>query len=476
LRVRAVQDYCLHVGKNIDLGNLPPFVRIPKLKEHVSNNLAELASLLQGANAPEGLRTIFASVVKRVNFASAETPDRGKKNEYQVWCKALYQLPIALATLSLRAREFHGEHSQRIQHNVDALTDKTLGYLLMIAARRLPEQLRAENPSPNDVCISYSVIGQGAGYWAVANTERTLVALVLKTSESDTLDRLRQRWVMAREIARIPKCAGQPRAHLVATTPFVHAFFDFAPGDSVAGLYQVLRQPSRTNSDVFRYSTALRGIGILLRSISDVPVEGFGEVVRSASVRGGYIVRGKCHTAEEFFSEHDRIISSASGRGEIRDFLSAHCCIDSKALEVMRGWFEDTFLRAERTCLTHPDPHFGNFLYNFRTREATILDWERAVVAPEPVMLGRMLQFTTLCDSNGEFRDALFQQIMRGYEPGSTRRETPTSNARKAAAVQQLTLLVRPARSGVTRGSHERRLQQVAHKVNALVRLVSDFE
>lgn len=471
-----MQDYCLHVGKNIDLGNLPPFVRFPKLKEHVSNNLAELASLLQGANAPEGLRTIFASVVKRVNFASTEAPDRGKKNEHRLWCKALYQLPIALATLSIQARDFQGEHSQHIQQNVDALINKTLGYLVTIAARRLPEQIRGENSLAHNLGISYSVIGQGAGYWAVANTERTLVALVAKTNESDTLDRLRQRWVISREIARIPTCAGHPRAHLVATTPFVHAFFDFAHGDSVAGLYQVLRQPSRTNSDVLRFRTALRGIGILLRSISVVPVEGFGDVVRSGSVSGGYIVKGKSRTAEEFFLEHDQIISSANRSGEVRDFLSAHCGIDSKALEVMRGWFEDTFLRAERTCLTHPDPHFGNFLYNFRTRQATILDWERAVVAPEPVMLGRMLQFTTFCDSDGELRDALFQQIMRGYEPDSARRETLISDARKAAAVHLLTLLVRPARSGMTRGSHERRLQQVAHKVNALVRLVSDGE
>jgi len=472
-----VQDYCLHVGKNIDLGNLPAFVRFPDLKEHVSNTLAELDSLLQTASAPDGLRAIFASVVKRVGFAGLEPPDRGRRpTEHQLWCKALYQLPIALATLSLRARDFAGEHSQRIQQNVDTLTDKTLGYLVTIAARRLPQRYRTNDLSAGVVDISFSVIGQGAGYWAVANTERTLVALVAKTNEVDTLERLRHRWVMAKEISCIPRCAGHPRAHLVATTPFVHAFFDFAQGDSVAGLYQALRQPSRSSSDAQRFRTALRGVGARLRCISDVPVEGFGDVVRSAAASGGYIIKGSCNTAEGFFSEHNRILTSASRSAEVRDFLVSDCGIESDALVVMRSWFQDTFLRAKRTCLTHPDPHLGNFLYNFSSRQATILDWERAVVAPEPVMLGRMLQFTTFCDAKGELRDALFQQIMGGYEPDSARREKLISDARRAAAVQLLTLLVRPARSGAHQHSHERRLKQVARKVNALVQIESGGE
>jgi len=425
----AQHPYCAHVSANLSLPK-PPAVILPHdLGSALQDPLAYLQQHIEALNVGHPLRKTFESVSKRIKLTEDGT----------LGPQALYQLPLALAQLESRIKHGEADVRAKLSDNCRNLIEKTLSHIVSAAARRLPkgEQWQA------DAC---ELIGQGARYWAIRHSNSDLIALVAKTSEPDAFERLRHRWFMSRQLAAFD----QPKILLVATTPFLHAFVKSAPGVSVSHLFTAAKGENKEQERAV-LTRAAQNVGKLMRTVATLPIEGFSKLIPSKhpdqhDVRTTRIWRGEFDRSSKAFKIQERVFSNPAIHSDGVDEILARIGISRENFDQVAKGYQQTFKGEQKTCITHTDPHTGNFLYDDALQRVSILDWEDVAAWPEPVMLGRIFQFWSSCSKTGILGTSLFDEMMKGYAPDEQERARLREAAMKAAAVQYLTHVYLSAR------------------------------
>lgn len=464
--VRSLPDYRAVIEKHLDSATTRSLVRSNCLSDIVEDDLFRLTEIVNDLGKSSPLYKPFKSVRKRLEIAT-KTPADGEQEAdvHRLWRKAMHQLPLALGMLSSAAKQLKHEKKTEVIAVIDSLVEKALGHLVALAARRLPAKLQPPSMSQGQ---AFELIGQGAGYWALADADRTVVALVSKADDNKQFEQLKERWTMAQAISE----KGQPHAHLIASMPFLHAFFDYARGERVGDLYQAAAGAAPSDPKVTRVKEALRGVGQALRSIADIQVTGCGGIQRSNPSEPRSALCGKSPNPDRFFAGQQRLLNNILTSPEKPELLEKKLTIAPKTITYVNTWFKQYFLDTSALRLAHTDPHLRNFVYDSSSRGVAILDWERAQVLPEAVMLGRLYHCNTYCDNQGALCEDLFRDILSGYEPDETKQNNLLVMARRAATVHQYTYVCLKMFHTVFRTPRDKQsVERYARRIVAAVKL-----
>jgi len=426
MQIIASHEYCAHLPADVILPK-PQLIILPRgLKEHIKAELDLVGKKISESSQNKAIEKAFNSVQKRVRLS-----------EDPVWShKAIYQLPIALNYLSCLVNNSASAREAGLPEASSALIEQTLIYLVSAAAHRLPKDLHSADGNESK---NFKLVGQGSSYWALSDSSSGVVALVAKRSDKDSFNCLRQRWEMSKRLAPF----NQPKGLLIATLPFLHAFFECAPGVRLKDIYIGALNSNQTRTPARdELITAALTAGRLVRSVADLPVNGFGKFIREIKTHAdGHKVklwRGESESIADAFKLQQAVFCPDLGRQEKILLLLKRIGVDKESYTKVSSWYQEIFLGSHRPCFSHPDPHLGNYLYDQKSQKISILDWERVVVAPEPVMLGRIFQFWSAFSKDGAVNKVLFNYFMKGYEPVEQKRDTLGQLAIKAAAVRYL--------------------------------------
>lgn len=425
MTIHEYHPYCAHVRADL---SLPKCIVPGDLSAALQDDLHNLLQRIETLGAGH-LRESCESVSDQIKRTAVS----------ELAPQALYQLPLELAKLESLIK--HGEDSLRNELHDDCrkLVEKTLSHLVSAAARRVPkgEQWQAED------C---ALIGQGARYWAIRHSNSDFIALVARTSEPDALDRLRHRWFMSKQLAAL----GQPQVLLVATIPFLHAFVKFAPGVSLGHLWTAAKGEDK-ETEKRTLIKAARSTGALLRKIADLPIEGFEKLVpikqSDQDLGTTRMWRGEANDPKAAFHLQEFVFGGAASKQDKHHKTLERICVSSQAFDQVADWYQQTFKGQSKICISHIDPHPGNYRYDEGLGQVSILDWEDVAALPEPVMLGRIFQFWITCSKSGALCTSLFDECMHGYEAMETQRTALRESAMKVAAVQYVCYLYRKART-----------------------------
>ena len=202
--------------------------------------------------------------------------------------QALYELPLSLAAMDSELKRGSLKDNTELRGAFNNFREKALNELLKVTSKRvLPGgAIRSQDESPLD----FKIIGEGMSFWALRDDRSQIVALVAKKSESDSFERLKQRY-------RISKFFKQHGVHdqidckLITSAPFLHAFFTFAPGETIRAIL-LKAENTKSDEDASLLHSAVRKAGELMRRIADIKVKGLG-YVSSDGFTGNTVSGGK---------------------------------------------------------------------------------------------------------------------------------------------------------------------------------------
>jgi hypothetical protein len=389
----------------------------------------------------------------------------------------LYKLPLSLAELESQLGAPEYQHLLLLRVLFNKFLENTLNQLLQVTSKRLPPGNAGSGPDESR--LEFKIIGEGASFWALRDDKSRIVALVAKKSEADSFERLKQRYEISKFFKR-HKIKDQIDCKLITSAPFLHAFFTFAPGETIREIW-LRAYKSKSTDDTARLHSAARGAGEIARQVAGIKVEGLGDIsieaFKTEPIRG----RECTTTTDKYFRSETTFLAPETKSQLHLDYLG----LNERSFTKLRDWFKEAYIEEHMRCISHSDPHLGNWQYDGDNSSGRVamLDLERTAIVPEPVMLGRILCVWSRWPASTEIDLGLFNSFVEGYESDANKRANLTHLAMKAAAVHMYRALIEPFwndytalfRVNASGISLEKRQQGALIKFRSLLKLLEDI-